>query len=439
MRSPTAIPDGLRWHEGMLLSPQHFQQQSLRFEAMLHYYASMASPFFWGVCQLEIDEVALDNRVLQVQAIQAVMPDGLFVSTPPARLELMPFKADAEKAPLRITLCVPEAAVADRQGAMARFVVEPGNAISDLDPDADEGQVAVTIPRLRPNVKLAATEAGTGGQVRLPIAEVEYSDSAFRLTDYVPPHFKTHDAAYCKALLELCQDVARKVRGKAHYLLEMIRSPVGSANRPRFERQLNSLMAALPAFEAHLDSGQVHPYQLYVALCTLGVHVATVGSVDEIPRYPRYDHDNITEVFTSVAGSLQSAIDLGVQENFTEYRLDGEGHNFTIPFREEWVGRKLVLGFLGQPTPEIIAWAENCYIGTDSHIESMSKNRDVGAKRVRDDQHEGLRRRPGTILYTLDEGLRRIEPGETMHVYNPLHGPNDAAPNRVVLYVQNAS
>ena len=406
---------------------------------MLHYLASMARPFYWGVCHLEIDEAALDNRVLRVQAIQAIMPDGLYVSTPPPKLELLPFKTDAEKAPLRIHLCVPEASVADRQGPMARFTVDPGGAIADADPDADEGQVAVTIPRLRPNLKLAATEAGTGGQVRLPIAEVEYSDSAFRLTDFVPPHFKTHDARFLTSLMELCQDVARKVRGKSSYLLEMIRSPVGSANRPRFERQLSSLMAALPAFEAHIESGQVHPYDIYVALCTLSVQVATVGTIDEIPRYPRYDHDNIIEIFSSVAAGLQSAIDLGVQENFTEYRFDGEGHNFTMPFREEWVGRKLVLGFLGQPTPEIIAWAENCYIGTDSHIESMSKNRDVGAKRIRDDQHEGLRRRPGTILYTLDEGLRRIEPGETVHVYNPLHGPSDSAPTRVVLYVQNAA
>jgi type VI secretion system protein ImpJ len=227
------------------------------------------------------------------------------------------------------------------------------------------------------------------------------------------------------------------VRDKANSLLEMIRSPVGSANRPRFERQLNALMAGLPAFELLLDSEQVHPFTLYQALCTLGANVASVGSIDEIPRFPRYDHDNILELFESVSGTLFNTLDLGVQESYTEFRLDGEGQSFTISFREEWTTHKLVLGFMGQPTPEIIAWAENCYIGTDSHIEAMSKNRDIGAKRIRDDQHEGLRRRPGTILYTLAEDLRRVEAGETMHVYNPVIGPNDASPSRIFLYVKH--
>lgn len=433
------IPHALRWHEGMLLAPQHFQQQSTRFESMLHYYAGVSAPFFWGIVDIEIDEAMLDHRVFRVANIQAIMPDGLYVSAPPEPLDLTPHKAEAEKAPLRIHLCVPQASVAERQGVMARFVVGSADAVADEDPDADEGQLAVTVPRLLPNATLAAIQTGAGGVIRLPLAEVEYVDSQFRLTEYVPPHFKTSDADWCKPVYERCKEVARKVRGKANYLLEMIQSPVGSANRPRFERQLNSLVGALPEFETHLESNEVHPYVLYTSLCTLSAHVATVGTVDEIPRYPRYDHHNISELFESVSGSLFNAIDLGVQENFTEYRFEGQGHEFTLPFEEDWVGRKLVLGFLGTPPQEMAVWAESCYIGTDQHIDSMTRNRDIGAGRARDDAHEGLRRRPGTLLFTLDDALRRVEPGETLHIYNPVAGDNDPAPTRVVMYVKHAS
>ncbi len=31
------VPADVLWHEGMLLSPQHFQQSALRFERLLHY------------------------------------------------------------------------------------------------------------------------------------------------------------------------------------------------------------------------------------------------------------------------------------------------------------------------------------------------------------------------------------------------------------------
>ncbi len=439
MKKSLDIPNAIRWHEGMLLAPQHFQQQTRRFEVLLHHYANMACPYFWGVSHIVIDEALLDDRTLRVTEIEAIMPDGMYVSGSLPDLDLAPFKSDAERNPVRVYLCVPDAAVADRQGVMARYLVDAGSSVSDEDPEADEGQVAVPIPRLKPNAQLIAGEAGTAGRVRMPIAEIEYVESAFRLTHYVPPHTKISRDPWCKNVMAACEEVAKKVRGKANYLLEMIRSPMGSSSRPQFERQLSSLLAGLPEFEAYLASGEMHPYQMYVSLCILASHVASVASLDEIPRFPRYDHENIAELFDSVGKGLNETLDLGVQESFTEFRLDGEGHHFQIPFREEWVGHKLVLGFLGEPAPEIINWAEDCYIGTDSHIDAMSKNRDIGARRVRDDQHEGLRRRPGTVLYTLGEDLRRIEPGETMHVFNPVMGSNDVAPNRVLLYVKHAA
>jgi type VI secretion system protein ImpJ len=438
MARSISIPDALRWYEGMLLAPHHFQQQAVRFESLLHYYATMATPFFWGVGKLEIDEPMLDNRVFRIRTVEAILPDGLLVTDAPADLDLGPYKADAERRPLRVYLCVPEASAAERQGAMARYVAVDGTAVADSDPEADEAQVAVPIPRLKPNARLVCTEAGTAGMVRMPVGEVEWGDTGFRLTQYVPPHPKIAEAPWCKTVVEVCQDVARRVREKANFLVQMIRAPVGSANRPQFERQLYSLMAALPEFEAHLATGQVHPYTLFVSLCTLAANVAAVGSVDEIPRFPRYDHDSTAEIFLSVGRNLLNTLEMGVQENYTEFRFDGEGHNFSIAFREEWIGRKLVLGILGQPTPEMIAWAEDCYIGTESYIEAMSKNRDIGAARVRDDQHEGLRRRPGTILYTVED-RRCIEAGETLYVYNPVKGPNDPAPARVLLYVKHES
>lgn len=420
----------------MLLAPQHFQQLAARTEALTFHLTSSGIPFCYGVTRLVVDEALLDHKVFRLQTLECVLPDGMYVQTPPEPFDLAPYKADAERGPMRINLCIPEAAVADRQGVMARYVAVGGAAVADADPDADEGQQAVAVPRLRPNVRLAGTDV-PAGMIAMPVSEVEYVDGAFRLTEYVPPHFKVGEQSFCAPLTKASKQSARKVRDKANYLLEMIRSPVGSANRPRFERQLNALMAGLPSFEILLDSAEVHPFVLYQALCTLGAHVSSIGTIDEIPRFPRYDHDNCLELFESVASTLFDTLDLGVQESYTEFRLDGEGQSFTIDFRDEWATRNLVLGFMGQPTPEIIAWAENCYIGTDSHIEAMSKNRDIGAKRIRDDHHEGLRRRPGTILYTLGEELRRIEPGETMHVYNPVIGPNDASPSRIFLYVKH--
>ena len=36
------IPDAIQWHEGLLLTPQHFQQMSARHEALVQYRAYRA-------------------------------------------------------------------------------------------------------------------------------------------------------------------------------------------------------------------------------------------------------------------------------------------------------------------------------------------------------------------------------------------------------------
>ncbi|HVA64451.1 MAG TPA: hypothetical protein VNF74_12055, partial [Terriglobales bacterium] len=39
------IPEAIQWHEGMLLSPQHFQQQAARWEGLLQSALLAQNPF----------------------------------------------------------------------------------------------------------------------------------------------------------------------------------------------------------------------------------------------------------------------------------------------------------------------------------------------------------------------------------------------------------
>ena len=53
------VPPAIKWEEGMLLTPQHFQGLAQRGEALLHYHSSAISPFHWGIRHLEVDTVKL--------------------------------------------------------------------------------------------------------------------------------------------------------------------------------------------------------------------------------------------------------------------------------------------------------------------------------------------------------------------------------------------
>src|SRR6185295_10332878 len=74
------IPDAIQWHEGLLLTPQHFQQLSSRHEALVQYGTSMAAPFCWGIRRFKHDPISLPTGKLRVQELEGIMPDGLVVS-----------------------------------------------------------------------------------------------------------------------------------------------------------------------------------------------------------------------------------------------------------------------------------------------------------------------------------------------------------------------
>ncbi len=69
--------DRVIWREGMLISPQHLQQQELWEEQVLHERLSAAAPLTWGVQTVEFDPGALKSGRLELTKFAGVMPDGI--------------------------------------------------------------------------------------------------------------------------------------------------------------------------------------------------------------------------------------------------------------------------------------------------------------------------------------------------------------------------
>src|SRR5881394_1909548 len=104
------IPAAIHWHEGLLLTPQHFQQLTSRHEALVQYSAAVHSPFCWGLRRFKHQGISLPTGKLQVLDLEAVMPDGLVVShdasdgTPPLEVDLTKYKDHMTHRPMAIYL-----------------------------------------------------------------------------------------------------------------------------------------------------------------------------------------------------------------------------------------------------------------------------------------------------------------------------------------------
>ena len=107
------LPFGVHWYEGMLLTPQHFQQTDHYFSELIRFWASSFSKNFWGILDLEIDLFALPQGIFRLQKAQVIFPDGLaFDYAPEATaslsIDLNQMKGDIRINPIIISLRAPK-------------------------------------------------------------------------------------------------------------------------------------------------------------------------------------------------------------------------------------------------------------------------------------------------------------------------------------------
>lgn len=443
MTTARDLPDAIQWHEGMLLAPQHFQQWSQRLDAVLHYHASMVAPYHWGVRHLRIDEVMLVDGTFRVLELEAVMPDGLVVTHPNGAggdltVDLAPHAERMKQRPLKVHLAVTalRPGLPPVAGELARYDSVEGAAVAD----SNTGEGEMRIPRLRPRLRLLTDDTPPQKFVAFPLAELAYGNETFEQTAYVPPTLRV---AVASPLGILCSGIAKRLREKAIFLSEQVRSPSSATRVPQLlekKMMVHALVAALPRFEAVLNTGLAHPYALYLALCALVGHVATIGHALVPPVPEPYDHDDLRLGFDQARRYLWQTLDEGISETYTGFPFYLEDGSFFLAFDPAWRDRDLILGVRakdGISEQETVRWVEQSLIGSRPKISSMWAKRVRGAARRPLGSAADLVPARGVTLFALDNDPEFIVPGELLEVRN-LDDPAEARrPLEIVLYLKN--
>ena len=141
----------LFWHQGMLLQPQHFQQQDHYHDGRLYHFLRLLFPFCWGIHSLRISESRLQNFTFEIEQCEVVTFDGT----------LLRFGSDAHPSTAR---------------------VEPRSFEQELDAGGKPLSVYLGLRRLRPGEPNLHDRDGTpgnpggGSHRRFVLEEAEVSD-----------------------------------------------------------------------------------------------------------------------------------------------------------------------------------------------------------------------------------------------------------------------
>ncbi|CAM2011506.1 type VI secretion system baseplate subunit TssK [Acanthopleuribacter pedis] len=442
MYETSVVPPAISWHEGMLLSPQHFQEQDRRIEGLFRFHAQNLEPYYWGVNHLRIDEAALTEGELRLTAVDCVLPDGLVVAyrrgaDPSAAepvLRLGDHRDSLRAAPQKVFLGVIHEA--DTDGAsvsLRRFDSVAGVPVVDMLAGG-----RVRIPRLAPRLALFLGRPSDMYSA-LPLLELTVKGEVPEVTDFVHPVLA---ADRNPEMMRMCRDLSAGLRRKAGNLSAMLADENhGDDGFRRDTREtLACLVAGLPLFETLLNAGRQHPFRLYQALVQLMSALVPLSRSKVPPLLGVYNHDQPINAFREVRDYIASIIDARIHEAFSVEPFQREGETYVVAFRPEWEGCELVLG-LGKDADtsqrDVLAWMNGALIGNRRAIPTLRRNRVLGFKRTFVEKLPGLAPGRDTVLFPLSFDEQELAPGEDLVISPSVAFSGDMKPPRLILFVRN--
>ncbi|MFJ5160269.1 type VI secretion system baseplate subunit TssK [Pantoea sp. NPDC088449] len=325
------------WIEGMLMEPQHFQQQERFFEHHIDGRLRAVQRWNWGFSQIEINHALLDQGKIALTQAKGIFPDGTPFSLPgdgPLPLPLALEEAmEGQQVCLTLTLDLPDTELASvanaRQGS--RLALEDAqikNRYAGISSPGNPDMVTLQIARL--NCRLQLKNSVTGAETALPLLTIrERSANGALVIDstMLPPLL---DYRACGWLKDALNELMSLIRLRLESVFRNdVHSAVGGLSE-LLELLLLQTLSHAHLHLAHLSQQYpVHPEQLYQQLLTL------LGQLSIIPDGERlwerqdlqYQHDEphmgFFPLFTAIRRALSLVIEAPAVALLFKQREDG--------------------------------------------------------------------------------------------------------------------
>lgn len=448
------LPLAIQWHDGMLLSPQHFQEADRRNERILAHHMSHVAPYHYGIANLKLAEGTLVGGVFRVDEIDAIMPDGTLVQhqsgqgKPDLSIDLRPHAAAARGGPITVSLAIPPAYLGGPRSTAD--IPRHRSATTGEVHDEHTGEDPLEIPRIVPNMHLRLSTEPKSGRVCLPIAQIKLEGEAFVLKDYLPPLLGVARATSTSPspIYDACQRVSARLRQKASRLAEKANNLSRSTDREiiaELRQQVHWLMAALPTFEAVLQSDRPHPFQLYTTLTGVVGQLAALAKTPDETLLPAYNHEELYEIFTKTRDLIFRIVDEGIKETFTAYPFDLRDGRYAVRFQPEFRAQQLAIavrirgGVRGEKDiqAQLAKWVEEALIGSSGRLRTLQQERIRGAIRTQiQNLGPDIVATEGIYLYKLDEQSKYFDPGELLTIMNTSDPQAIQGPSEIILYAK---
>ncbi|MCA9704630.1 MAG: type VI secretion system baseplate subunit TssK [Myxococcales bacterium] len=330
--------DRVVWSEGMLMCPQHLQQNDLFHDATLAARLAALSPFNWGVVSQKIDEGELKSGTLKISAFTGVLSGGLPIDYDvgeaggPRSRPLEEFFSSTATT-LEVYLAVPTSreGIPNFQDAVDDSASARYKTINRPVPDLTIAKTEQIIGFGRPNVVLLFGNESREDFETLKIAEVvRDATGSFSLSrNYIPPCVQVSGAP---VLLTWAQELLSVMLTKQRALSET-RRQIDAAS-VEFTAQditrfllLNALNTHIPVLRHVIEGQQTSPLALFLTLIQLAGELTTFSSEVDPSTFPKFNFTDLRSTFEPLVAAINQMLGATVRERSItvplESRADG--------------------------------------------------------------------------------------------------------------------
>lgn len=311
------------WSEGMLLRPQHFQQQDRYLYHIARLRHLSLAPHGYGVTELALDTQALGLGQLSLIKASGLFPDGMPFRFGEQDGLMREVPADARDELVYLALPLEKQAgvniAAMGAGQIARFVLEEAPMLDDSLDDGEEEILGLAY--LNPCLRLGREELA--GYVALPVARIieVVNEKEVKLDrSFVAPCL---DIAGLTPLASLLRESLAMVKQRAKALAARMQKGAEQSTTLFDVLMLQTLNRWQPTLEHLRTSPQVHPERFYEVLVGLVGEMATFTRAEKSPpELPPYRHDKLTETFGDLAAIISQSLSTVLEQTAVALKLE---------------------------------------------------------------------------------------------------------------------
>ncbi|WP_322009536.1 type VI secretion system baseplate subunit TssK [Paraburkholderia sp. J12] len=412
------------WQDGLILTPQHFQQQDrwTGFALQQLAGASIAEP--WGMLGVAVDEEALATGRIRLEQLKGRFPDGTPFDTtvadalPPAR-DLGEVSAGRQSVVVLAALALPDA-----NGSNCRLdetsIARPRRSYREFAKVTDlNGTNAVEIAAERHAIRLLFDFEPHADDTVCAIARLTRATNGQFQVDrrFVPPCLTL--AAHplhierINRLADILQAKSLALGARRSERIEKV-AEYGVADVQLFWL-LHCIHSAWPQLRLYASHPGRPPEHLYTTLAQLASALMTFSTGAQLPDIPGYDHARADEVFAKLEATIRELLDAIIPSRVVSIGLTRKGPTtWTGQFLDERIVESAADWYLSVNAPmpafELVdQFPRLCKIGAPDDVEYIVNSALPGIPL------KAVQRVPAAIPVRLDNQYFALESTSTAH------------------------